>query len=100
VRVVITIKNGRNVGPGVEGTVVVDIVGLRLGIGHLDYSQALDFERQVVHLALQRFDGHGSVVENVDAEFLSGVHNLVEQVVDSIHDDVLFVRQIGDDDDV
>jgi hypothetical protein len=85
---------------GIEGAEeMVDVFGFGEGVG-----DGVDVEVFVEAVEVLQADfyreGMGIVIDEVNAELCRGIIEFCEGMLDAVEDDVLFIREVGDEDDI
>lgn len=92
--VVVCVEDGDNLAFRVESKEVVDVVGFRGTLLHLDDAQIRVLRLHLAHLRLDWFDGLGRVIHDVDVQLGGGIIQLAQNIAQLTKDDILFVWQI------
>lgn len=98
--VVISIVESNDFALGLESEEVIDVVGLGSGLGDLEDAEAGTLLGEIAKFCLDGLDGAREVVANVDGHSVRGVVELSKSISGLTHDDILFIGEVGGENDI
>ena len=93
--IVVRVEDGYDIGIGLQGEKVVEVVGFRFRARDFQDAEVTFPKSEILQRSFQRLDGMWRIIDEIDSDSMPRVLDFVQRIVNPIHDDVLLIGKIG-----